>query len=443
LLNPTETPPNAREITDLVVAAIRDARFNDGDAMPSTRALAQHLRVSRSTVVRAYETLAGMGILTSAQGKATQVSEGACRILSTAGAAAPDRHREPHQKPKLDLRLHQNQDSVITDDRAWKSAWRAAVNKPPTASGLEQLNAALARHLRSLRGLSLRDDDSLIIRPSLAALTDDLLFSYPLQGCDVAVEDPGNPKLHRILVQAGARIQPVPLDEEGIRVDLLGPKVKMVFVTPARQYPTGVVMSPQRRTTLLNWAVTTGTIVVETDLDVGPQPGAAPTPALASQTDQASICYIGMAHRLLPAGVELLWMVPPPGFRRRSHDAAPVNDYVATAVAQYFNSGALYRQRNRTVAMWHERKSALLKYLAAVSGIRVIPHIAGSQVAIQLTNGADELDVQVYLEDRGFRVSVLGEFSSHSQKHVLLIDCAELPPAHAGKVARALADALR
>lgn len=236
----------------------------------------------------------------------------------------------------------------------------------------------------------------------------------------------------------------VPVDDEGLRVDLLSPDAVAVHVTPARQWPTGVVLSPQRRERLFDWARDTGGVILENDYDAEFTYGHVPPPTLkATAPPDVSVIYLGSSAKLVSKDLHVIWMVVPDGFRRRTWDTAPVSEYPARTLAALIDSGALYRHHNRALRLYDERRTALVQQLSRqVPEVSVAGEQAGTELLLGLPAGCDELRVRMRIEDAGFRVSAIGDFAMRHQSPALLLQYGELPSATATEFADVLREAL-
>lgn len=429
------------------MGAVQGGGLSDGDVLPSSRAVADAYGVARSAVVEAYETLCGVGVLTSLPGSGTRVCDGAVELLAQsvpAPADHPARGCPPRPAKVIDLTVPGQADESIVDQREWKRAWRVALeSSPPEESGPRKLRHALVEHLRFFRGIAV-EPHQVVLRPSVGSAVDELVHGLGLVGRGVALEDPGYPRLPGYLAKAGCRVHCVPVDDEGLRVDRLSPDAAAVHVTAARQWPTGVVMSPERRKHLFDWALATGGIILENDYDAEFTYGHIPPPTLkATAPPGVTVVYAGSSMKLVSKDLGVIWMVVPDCFRRRGWDTAPVSEYSARTLASLIESGALYRHHNRALRLYDERRTALLHQLnQRVPEVTVEGDQAGTELLLGLPEGCDELRVRMQIEDAGFRVSSIGDFAMRHRAPALLLQYGELPPAAAPEFADALREVL-
>ena len=428
--------PGITPISHRVVAAIRrgieDGSLVDGDPLPSSRRFAEEYDISRSCVVEAYEILGGLGLVTSSQGSGTRISQGARDLLR---GCRPDTEETTTRSqtgaaPSVNLTVPGGADNSVINLRDWNRAWREAIDPFEMTSGIGALRKALSDHLRSFRGMVV-EPDRIVLRPCIGSVIADIVHGLELRGCGVAIEDPGYPRVQRHLINEGCRVHCVPVDEEGLRIDMLTGADKVVYVTPARQWPTGVAMSAGRRRELLEWSARVGGVIIENDLDAEFTYGHAPQPTLFSMAEEGA--------RLITPELGLVWLVVDDEFRRRAADVAMVSDFSARALAHYMSSGAMYRHRNRALALFGERRAALLTALGKlVPDVRICGDPSGTELVLHLPERVDELVVQMRLEDVGYRVSTLGDFAMRDHPPALLLQYGDLAPVQARNFAETL-----
>ena len=304
-------------IRDLVV----DGTLGRGDRLPSSRALAAELGVSRSVTEQAYEQLLAEGWLEARRGSGTYVA-----VSGTTPAAAPARRATPvvEELTRLDA------GTPWIDPRhaaGWRRAWReVSTARPPRGyddpRGLPELRVLLADRVARTRGVAL-DPDELVVTNGTTDGLRHLLAALPPG--PVAVEDPG----YRAAVETvrGSARDVVDLPALERVTDLCG--VVAAYVTPAHQHPLGRVLPGPDRVALLDAARAAGAVVVEDDYDSEFRYDVAPVPALAS-LDRARVAYLGTAAKSVAPSLRLGWLVPPPDLLDRinarrviTHEGAP------------------------------------------------------------------------------------------------------------------------
>jgi GntR family transcriptional regulator/MocR family aminotransferase len=311
--------------------AIRDGRLAPGVRLPSTRTLAVELGLARGTVSAAYDQLVAEGHLVAVRGSGTRVASAAGRD-SANGPGALGTTLRPGTSGELRSATTLSRPSELrhlahdlrpgTPDlsrfprAAWLRAARRAVNAAPSEvfgygdpRGRIELRRALAEYLGRTRGVLADPEHMVIVSGTLQGLS---LLGQVLGG-GVAMEDPYMPLFRQAVRATGAEVVPLPVDDDGARVDLLSGRdfrdVGTVVVTPSHQYPIGCTLHPARRQALAEWA-RAGRYVVEDDYDGEFRYDRQPVGALQGVLPDHTV-YLGTASKTLGPGVRLAWMVLP------------------------------------------------------------------------------------------------------------------------------------
>jgi GntR family transcriptional regulator/MocR family aminotransferase len=261
--------------------------------------------------------------------------------------------------------------------------------------GTAELRAALAAWLARSRGV--RADPSAIVvvggvAQGLALLAQVLVG----RGVDtVGYEDPGSRGTRDQLERWGLQLAPVPVDDLGLDVDaLVRTAVDTVFVTPAHQYPTGVVLAPERRRALLGRA-RSGTLVIEDDYDAEHRYDRAPVAALAALAPE-HVVYLGSVSKTLAPALRLGWVVAPRPLRDELVVRKQWSDITSPALgqlalAELITSGGFERHLRKVRARQRHRRDALLDALREhLPHARVYGVAAGLHLVVGLPDGVDD-----------------------------------------------------
>ncbi len=375
---------------------IRSGRLAAGTRMPSTRGLAAELDVSRGVVTEAYSQLAAEGYLTMSQGAPVRVTA-AVRASAT---RAPARSL----LPTFSYNFHPGLPDLAAFPRdRWLRSLRAALRESPLDAmgygdprGLPKLREALADYLGRVRGTAADTEHMMMCTGFMQgfSLACRVLRGHGVQS--IALEDPGW-HVHRLIAeQAGLEVVPIPVDAEGLRVqELAGTEAAVVVVTPAHQYPTGAVLSPERRAQLVEWAESEERLIVEDDFDgeyrfdrgaVGALQGLAPE----------RVVYIGSASKRLAPGMRLGWLLMPPWLAWQLISAKAVEDGGSEVIGQlalhdFIARGELDRHMRRMRLRYQERREALLRALAQwLPQAHPMGEPAGLYEMVRLPSGVDE-----------------------------------------------------
>ncbi|MEV8632305.1 PLP-dependent aminotransferase family protein [Streptosporangium sp. NPDC051023] len=399
------------QLGDRLRAAMRDGTLKSGERLPSTRALARQLAVSRTVVTEAYQQLYAEGWLEGRHGSGTYVADLAVQVSapppgqemeSLPAALAPSvpvRTPGPRRGtvsgdggapagagPVIDLRP--GKPWVHDYDRAaWRRAWRAAADLPPGDDpdpyGLPRLRQALAEHLRRTRAIAVGPENIMVTRGTGNGL--DLVAATLLRPGDRAgVEDPGYRGARNVFAARGARVTPCPVDEDGVVVDALPGDLRVLYTTPAHQFPLGGRLPVPRRERLLAWARRTGAIVVEDDYDAEFRYDVAPLPALHGLAPER-VVLLGTLSKSLAPDVGVGWLVAEPGLLAavagvRDDLGDRTSGPVQQAVAVLLERGDLDRHLRRMRLEYARRRAAVVDVLGSL----VTGDTAGLHVMVEL-----------------------------------------------------------
>jgi GntR family transcriptional regulator/MocR family aminotransferase len=445
--------PASHRLATALREAITDGRLVPGERLPASRLLAEDLRVSRWVVTEVYDQLKAEGWLEARTGSGTTVAATHRLGPRSTAPAGPDPDSPP--APSTDLSPN------LPDLRAfplstWKAALRRAVDQMTAADlgypdplGDRELRRVLADHLRRVRGLDADPADVVVTSGTAHSLS--LLFRTLAAGgaARLGVEDPCWPRLLQSARRAGLHPVPVPLDGRGARTDVLADlSVDAVCVTPAHQFPTGVVLAPERRERLLAWAGNGDRLVVEDDYDAEFRFGRPPVTALAALQPDA-VAYLGSTSKTLVPAVRIGWMVLP-RHHREAVERALADDRTGPstvdqrALALLMADGGYDRHVRRARRTYRDRRTELVAALAlAAPRVRVHGIDAGLHLLLDV-GSADEQALVADLRRRGLQVMAAGDCRIEAAgPRGLLVGYGNLPGHRIPTVARAIAEALR
>jgi GntR family transcriptional regulator / MocR family aminotransferase len=407
--------PRRTQLEEQLRDAIRSGRLAPGAALPSSRALARELAVSRGVVVDAYAQLAAEGYLVARQGAPTRVSGAPARAGSGPTAATGER------PPRFDFRPGAP-DVSLFPRAAWLASLRRALRDAPDARfdygdprGAPELRTALARYLGRARGVAC-NPELIVVTSGMAQGMALIARALAARGaCRIGVEDPTSAPGRDQLSANGLEVLPVPVDGDGLRVDVLERLAPdAVFTAPAHQFPLGVVLAPERRAALIDWAGRTGGLVIEDDYDAEYRYDRAPVGAVQGLAPEL-VAYAGSVSKSLAPGLRLGWMVAPERLVQGVF-AAKATDDLGTpvveqlALADFLERGELDRHLRRTRGVYRARRDALVAALA-----RHLPDCepagvaAGLHLVVHLPPGADEPAVLERARESGVGLYGLSE----------------------------------
>ena len=381
-------------LEDALRAAIRDGRLAAGTRLPSTRALAGDLGLSRGTVVEAFAQLAAEGYLDARHGAGTWVAG------ISPGAAAPVHAARQLARPARFSFSPGIPDLTSFPQAAWMSALRQGLRGLSASAlgygdprGRSDLREQLASYLARARGV--RADPELVIvcagfRHGLSLLARVLRAEGART---LAMEDPCVPQHREVAAEAGLALWPLAVDGRGARTDLLDSSSgDAAVLSPAHQFPTGVVLHPERRAAAVAWAAATGGLIVEDDYDGELRYDRQPVGALQALAPDR-VAYGGTASKTLAPGLRLGWLVVPPRLldpivSLRAAEDVHVSALEQVALCQLLLSGGYERHVRRMRARYRGRRDRLLALLAArAPALTPVGISAGLGLLLELPDG--------------------------------------------------------
>jgi GntR family transcriptional regulator / MocR family aminotransferase len=380
--------------------AILAGTFHADDRLPSTRDLAGELGISRTVVLLAYDQLVAEGFAASRGGSGTYVSAGlgasrAPRVeraaklrLSRYGSLAaevaatvdfPGRRAIPL---RYDFVYGGRGDVDTFPFEMWRRILLRHARRAPareldygTAAGSLALRKAISGHVRRSRAVISDPSQVIIVNGSQQAL--DLVARVLVErGDSVAIEDPQYQGAREIFRAVGARLQPVPVDRDGLNPDKLPKEACLAFVTPSHQFPTGAILPLARRLALLDWATRTDAVVVEDDYDGEFRYDGQPLESLQGLDSEGRVIYIGTFSRTVFSALRIGYLIAPKSLVPAFASAKWLTDrHTATleqeTLAEFISTGMYERHLRRVRRRNSAHRDALLDAIHSDLGDRV------------------------------------------------------------------------
>ncbi|MDF5754732.1 PLP-dependent aminotransferase family protein [Spongiactinospora sp. TRM90649] len=430
--------------------AVREGRLSPGARLPASRDLARDLGVSRGVVVEAYERLVAEGFLISRVGSGTRVAP--------AAGTRPRAQEAISDQPYYGERATTPDLTSFPRER-WMAALRHALATMPNEAfdypdpgGVPELRRELAAYLRRVRAADAEPEDVIVaggVAQGLSMVVR-LLANDAGGHVRLAVEDPTTNRQVPLLTTAGARLVHVPVDEEGIDVAALARSgARYVLLTPAHQYPTGVVLSPGRRAELMAWAAARGAIVLEDDYDAEFRFDRDPVGCLQG-LDPRHVALCGSVSKPLAPGLRLGWIVAPPQLSARLRQARADLDLGSPVIEQYalahvIRSGQYDRHLRRMRREYRRRRDAFVTALAThLPELKVRGVAAGLHVYVELPPGLREETVAEVARIAGITAEAVGPMrgAGPGDEAAVVVGFAKLPAHRAEPAVRCLAEGL-
>jgi GntR family transcriptional regulator/MocR family aminotransferase len=447
----------AEPLTTQLYKGIREAILSGvlapDSRVPSTRDLAVSEGVARNTALRVYQQLLLEGYLVQRRGAGTYVAPKLPENLLTKLRTAPATPAAPRDPPRLSRRGHRLvplapvswapvTPSVAVDFRYGPTAlddfprqiWRRQLSRAArettaphldygAPAGLPELREAIAEYLTHSRAVDCRPDQIIVVHGSqqALALTGEVLLD---PGDRVLIEEPGYPGATLSFWAAGATVIPGTVGPEGLDVLALGARmrrVRLAYVTPSHQFPTGVIMTLARRLALLAWAERTGAWIFEDDYDSEFRFGVRPIESLQGLDRHERVIYAGTFSKVLSPSLRLGYLVVPAALVGPFHAAKALADtgtggLEQRALARFIRDGHFDRHLRRTRARNGQRRAALVAALDERVGdrVEVLGADAGLHVMLRVRDVplADEPELIADAERAGVRVYSPARFYS-------------------------------
>lgn len=452
----------SRQLYQALRVRILDGRVSSGTRLPASRDLAASLGISRNSVMRAYDQLYAEGFTEGRIGDGTYVAQLAgqtpivkklstkvstglstslltglsTKLSESAGfsggevihSSAIERLKQHHLSPPSSSAPRAFRVGVPAFDLfpfdVWGKLYAAFWRKPDLAllgygeaAGYRRLRELIAVYLRTSRGLHCGAEQIVITSGAQQAIS--LCAQLLLEPGDaVAIENPGYRAAGHAFAVAGARLQGMAVDEEGMRVAAVAQSdCKLAYVTPSHQYPMGVVMSLARRLELLAWAQKTQGWIVEDDYDGEYRYSGAPLAPLAALDRAGRVLYVGTFGKIAYPGLRLGYLVLPvelvePFSQRRAVDMRHSEISAQAVMAEFIAAGHFQRHIRRMRRAALNRRNALLAHWPDdIRGCSAMPKVvAGLHVAVKVDSVAREKELVDKAASVGVEIAPLSSY---------------------------------
>ncbi len=384
--------------------AIDSGRLAAGTQLPPTRLLATQLGVSRKTVADAYSALTYDNLLSGQVGRGTFVNArptarpaaADASPLASAAVVAMWRdmpmalsHAAAQGRARYEFIGGASLKTQFPFD-AWRRCTLHALRQFTRSrmlhgdpQGLPELREAVARHIGFARGVQANRDAVLITNGAQQAL--DVIARVLIEpGCKVVMEDPGYPPARLLFKAQRADVVDVPVDDQGLRVDLIPDGTRLIYVTPSHQFPLGMPMSLSRREALLARAAQLGAIIIEDDYDSEFRYQGPPTDSLQSLDRHGLVAYVGTFSKTLLPELRLGYAVLPTAILQAVKVAKQLSDWHTPtlnqwALAKFMAEGELLKHVRRCFDIYSARRERILQRLEGdlAPWFKAVPATAG------------------------------------------------------------------
>jgi len=417
-----------------------------GEKLPSKRALAQNLEVSKITVEAAYNQLLSEGFI-RAQEKVGYFVE-AVERQAVPKTDFPPRTQPLQQEYLLDLTSNGTEQFPFS---VWSRLQREVMLDygeqlllPLPNQGIPELRQAIADHLAAFRGMHVNPENILI------GAGTDFLYNLLIQllGRDktYAVEEPGYGKIRKIYAAGGVACISAPMDSHGVIPESLR-QAQVLHCSPAHHFPTGLVTTVSRRKELLHWAKE-GNWIIEDDYDSEFRFDAHPKPTMQSLDGEGRVIYMNTFSKSLAPSIRISYMVLPAAlmeeFRRRlGFYSCTVPSFEQYTLARFLSRGHFEKHINRMRKFYKQRRNtvvSLLENCAFSELLTILEQDAGLHFLLRVKSPLTDRQLTEALAKAGIRIRALSEYyhDSREDRHCLVVNYSGIKEEDMAKALKAL-----
>ena len=424
-----------------------------GEKLPSKRALALNMNISVTTIENSYAQLCLEGYIHAEPGRGFFVNdmpdEDKENLAHLYGAEAmtlpyiPPEEAEPHYR--VDFKSNSSAMSLFPFS-IWSKLMREVISSGNREllstvpyNGLYSLRKAIAEHLHSYRGMSV-NPDQIIIGAGTEYLYSRILALFG-DGNIIAIEDPGYKKFADISGSQGCMWDHITVDERGMRSDLLKrSRANLAHVSPANQFPTGIVMPISRRMEILEWAHSSPiNYIIEDDYDSELRYSGKAIPPLYKMDDAEKVIYINTFSKSLVPSLRISYAVLPPKLimlyrKQLSFYSCTVSSFEQLTLASFISHGYFERHINRLKQHYRNKRDLLI---AAITASPLSEHCqiceseAGTHFLLRMNTELEDAQIHALAEKKGIKLALLSDYAkseSIRNSRTLVINYAGLDP---------------
>ena len=445
--------PLYEQIYNYIKSDIQNGRISYGEKLPSTRALARHLEISRSTAELAYEQLLSEGYIESEPCRGYFVAKidelyqiRPAKTLAEEKKEQKPRYRYDFTPNGVDLKSfpynawRKLSKDILTDDKT--ELFRSGESK-----GELGFRQAICNYLHQARGVNCTPGQVIVGAGSDYILM--LLGMILGREHVVAFENPTYKQAYRLFQGLAYETVPVSMDKNGMKVtELSDSGADIAYVTPSHQYPTGIIMPIGRRMELLKWAKEEpDRYVIEDDYDSEFRYKGKPIPALQGYDRDGKVIYLGTFSKSIAPAIRMSYMVLPEKLQKRyEREYSFVNSTVSKVdqmiVQRFIEEGYYERHLNKTRAMYKGRHDTLIEELKPLLGkCKISGEHAGVHLLLTFEDGYSEQELIELAKKSDIRVYGMSDYrvgEENSRKATILLGYANLSEEQIKEAARTL-----
>lgn len=439
ILDNKSSVPLKNQIYIKMKELILSETFVSGEKMPSSRALAKELSVSRNTILEVYDQLTAEGYLIGIQGSGTVVASGISKpsIPEQSQMTHSTKQSKSEHKDIIDFRSGVPDLDYFPRKEWAKHYYNTCIDLPSSAlnythpAGVSELRQAISKYLNQMRGISCSPDNIMIVSGSTQGLSliSQLLFTDKKE---VIVEDPLHHGLLKVITSAGYSITALPVDDKGMNTNLLQPsdQISFIYTTPSHQYPLGSILPIQRRLALIEYALANDCYIIEDDYDSEFRYEGQPVNSLY-ELNPEKVIYIGSFSKILAPALRMGFLLLPTRLISAYQKLKLYSDLHTEVISQYvlsefMKSGGFDKHIWKMKKIYSRKREHLLKELyvhfpdefelkGQAAGLHVIIHFYNIIFTEELIRRIHSSLVKIYPVEK----YALQNFGNH-QNEILL-----------------------
>lgn len=408
----------------MIRADIRNGTLREEDKLPSKRSLAQHLKISVITVQNAYAQLALEGYIRSVEKRGYYVCAPEMPEQSISAVYQATDSQKVQDNNYIDF-MRNSVNPQKFPFSVWAKLMRQVLserqeyllNSIPN-KGVWELRQAIAEHLHAFRGINISPEQVIIGSGTeyLYGMLVKLLGSEKI----FALENPGYRKIGQIYNSSGVKYTLVNIDQEGLNVDELEQSgASIVHISPAHNFPTGIVTSGKRRREILDWAGREEQrYIIEDDYDSELRLQGSPLPTLQSIDGQQRVIYMNTFTKTLAPSIRISYMLLPPSLlelyeKKLGFYSCTVPSFEQYALAKFIAQGYFERHIYRMRKFYKAQRNFLVKSIRSSSlsdKVQLIEHGAGLHFLLKVTTHLNDREIVQAARAKGLLLSCLSEY---------------------------------
>ncbi|MEG0314684.1 MAG: PLP-dependent aminotransferase family protein [Erysipelotrichaceae bacterium] len=431
-INFNNNKPKYEQIYLALKQMIINHTIKENECIPSKRALAKHLNTSKNTIELAYEQLIVEGYITSKERCGYYVNK--LDYYQSEATSNLVIEPTPSLEYKYDLSTELVDLNLFPYHTFAKLYKNIMLNNPDLLAlghnqGDYNLRSILSKHLKEYRGIECYPEQ-IVVGAGVEYLID-LVLQLLGRNNTFALEDPGFVKMNHILINHGFNINHIPLDEQGMNINILNKsKANIAYLTPSHQFPTGIAMPIKRRIEILNWANReSNRYIIEDDYDSEFRYSSMPIPAFNSLNRNKTI-YLSTFSKTIAPSMRLAFVVLPPSLLTKYKETASiysntVSRYEQQTLATFINDGYFTRHLNKMRNNYKQAKNNLIDKLYKMfnEDIEIYDNNSGLHILFKVNYLNDEIELITLAAKHNIKLHSVNEFSltnTSSSKNIFI-----------------------